>query len=428
MEVLSATDQKKEAFLKGIAAACETPLSMGATQLREAAMATLESQPVPTTRSEAWKYTRVTRLIGKTWNKGEAQENATEYFVPEVNGWNIVFVNGQFDAAQSTMPDAAGLTVMTMADALKAGKLDAQWGSLTQQQSDWFEALNMAFATDGLYIHLEAKTAIDRPIYLLHLTTGDATAVVSRNFIQVEKGANLTVVQHAVSAEGTSAYVNIVNEHFVADNAQFNFEKIQDEAGEIYHHSTEWAEQTRDSRYDIRSITLQGHWVRNNLNIRVNGENCSTNLYGSYMPNGKEHIDNHTMVDHLIPHCESNEVYKGIVNDKSTAVFNGKVFVRPDAQKTNAFQQNANIVLSDDAEMYSKPELEIYADDVKCSHGSTTGQFDEEAVYYLRARGIGEQSARMLLVQAFVADVMDAISNDALRDYCLNKLQERASA
>jgi Fe-S cluster assembly protein SufD len=168
--------------------------------------------------------------------------------------------------------------------------------------------------------------------------------------------------------------------------------------------------------------------VRNNLNVRINGENCSTNLFGTYMPIGKELIDNHTMLDHRVPHCESNETYKGFLNDKSTGVFNGKVFVRQDAQKTNAYQQNSNIVLSDDATMNAKPELEIYADDVKCSHGSTTGQLDEEALFYLRARGLKLATARKLLVEAFVGEIIAEIADDGVRDYCIARLHERAGA
>ncbi|MGB1031012.1 MAG: SufB/SufD family protein, partial [Flavobacteriales bacterium] len=157
--------------------------------------------------------------------------------------------------------------------------------------------------------------------------------------------------------------------------------------------------------------------VRNNINVRVNGENCETNLYGTYRTYGKQHVDNHTMIDHKVPHCESNEHYKGILYDKSSAVFNGKVFVREDAQKTNAFQQNANILMSDDASMNAKPELEIYADDVKCSHGSTTGQFDEEAIFYLMARAISETNARELLVEAFLGEVQEQLHHEEIINY-----------
>ena len=165
--------------------------------------------------------------------------------------------------------------------------------------------------------------------------------------------------------------------------------------------------------------------VRNNLNIEVNGENCYTHLNGMYLLIENQHVDNHTLVDHKKPHCESHELYKGVVNDKATAVFNGKVFVRKDAQKINAFQSNANVLLSDDATINSKPELEIYADDVKCSHGSTTGQLDEEAVFYLRARGLSEKSARKLMITAFIDDVIEKTENEEVKSFIIHILQER---
>jgi Fe-S cluster assembly protein SufD len=170
---------------------------------------------------------------------------------------------------------------------------------------------------------------------------------------------------------------------------------------------------------------LNGALVRNNLNIDVNGQNCETHLNGAYLLKNKQHVDNHSIVDHKVPNCESHELYKGVIDDNSTAVFNGKVFVRPDAQKINAFQSNGNVLLSDSASINSKPELEIYADDVKCSHGSTTGQLDEEAVFYLRARGLSEKSARHLMVAAFIGDVLDKITNENVKTFTHNILKER---
>jgi Fe-S cluster assembly protein SufD len=170
---------------------------------------------------------------------------------------------------------------------------------------------------------------------------------------------------------------------------------------------------------------LNGGLVRNNLNIEVKGQNCCTNLNGAYILKGSQHVDNHTTVDHIAANCESHELYKGVVNDKSTAVFNGKVFVRKDAQKINAFQSNANVLLSDDSTVNSKPELEIYADDVKCSHGSTTGQLDEEAVFYLRARGLSEMSARKLMISAFINDVIEKVENEEVKEFVFNILQQR---
>ena len=189
--------------------------------------------------------------------------------------------------------------------------------------------------------------------------------------------------------------------------------------------ATEQIAQAKDSTFTINTLTLNGTLVRNNLNIEVNGVNCNTHLNGAYLLKENQHVDNHTMVDHKAPHCESNELYKGVIDDKATAVFNGKVFVRKDSQKINAFQSNGNVLLSDNATVNSKPELEIYADDVKCSHGSTTGQLDEEAVFYLRARGISERSARHLMVSAFIVDVLEKIENQQVLDFTHKILKDR---
>ena len=191
------------------------------------------------------------------------------------------------------------------------------------------------------------------------------------------------------------------------------------------HISTEQIDQGKNSTFTINTVTLNGLLVRNNLNIAVNGQNCTSNLNGAYLLKGKQHVDNHTVVDHRVANCNSNELYKGVIDDKATAVFNGKVFVRKDAQKINAFQSNGNVLLTDTATVNSKPELEIYADDVKCSHGSTTGQLDEEAVFYLRARGLSEKSARKLIVSAFIGEVLEKIEDDNVTDFVQKLLKDR---
>jgi Fe-S cluster assembly protein SufD len=202
-------------------------------------------------------------------------------------------------------------------------------------------------------------------------------------------------------------------------------DKIQQEADSNFNILSEYVNQAKDSNFTINTITLDGGLVRNNLNIDVNGQNCETHLSGAYILKGKQHVDNHTTVDHKVAHCESKELYKGVIDENATAVFNGKVFVRKDAQKINAFQSNGNVLLSDTATVNSKPELEIYADDVKCSHGSTTGQLDEEAVFYLRARGISEKSARALMVSAFIGDVIDKIEIEAVKAYVHTLIEEK---
>lgn len=425
MEVTTAQDEKKAAFLEGLDGACKHPLAGGS--LLADARAFVNELPVPTTRTEAWKYTRVGRIISQKLQKNSAEVNPSDYQIAleDANAARLVLVNGQFRADLSTLPKASNIRVQALEDARNTG-LAGRLGSLSNQENDFFEAVNLAYAESGVYIHLGKGSILESPLYILHIAEGSSTAAIARTVIEIEERSALKVIQHSASPAGCSGFHSHVTEAFIGKNASLEIDKIQDEGGEIFQHATEWVQQERDSRFDIRTITLRGHWVRNNLNVRVAGENCSTNLWGAYMPLGKELIDNHTMVDHLVPHCESNEVYKGFLNDQSTGVFNGKVYVRPDAQKTNAYQQNANIVLTDNASMNAKPELEIYADDVKCSHGSTTGQLDEEALFYLRARGLSAKNARRLLVEAFVGEIMEAIGDPNIRKHCLNALADRS--
>ena len=212
---------------------------------------------------------------------------------------------------------------------------------------------------------------------------------------------------------------------FLKENSHLTIYKLQNENSETSHISTEQVYQEGDSKFNVNTITMGGELVRNNLNIIIDAMNCETNLNGLYLTEGKQHVDNHTLVDHRKPHCQSNELYKGVMKGQSTGVFNGKVFVRQDAQKTNAFQSNKNILLSDDSSIRSKPELEIYADDVKCSHGSTTGQLDEEGIFYLRSRGISEANAINLLMNAFASDVVNKITSKAFKEKIDALLEER---
>jgi Fe-S cluster assembly protein SufD len=211
----------------------------------------------------------------------------------------------------------------------------------------------------------------------------------------------------------------------VEENAHVHWDKIQLESDANFLMNEDNVHIASNGNFTINTLTIDGGWVRNALNITLDGQNIEANLNGFYMPRRKQFVDNHTRVDHRKPHCNSNELYKGVLNDQSTGVFNGKVYVQIDAQKTNAFQSCANILLSDDATMNTKPELEIYADDVKCSHGTTTGQLDEEALFYLKSRGLGEANARRLLTSAFIGDVISKITHDAVREYVIDQLTQR---
>ena len=280
-------------------------------------------------------------------------------------------------------------------------------------------------STDGVFIHIGSKVILDKPLQILHILSETNTISNLRNLIVCEKNSEAKIIQGYFSENATDSFTNVVTEVFVEENAHLTIDKIQYENDSCYQIATEQVQQEKNSTFTINTVTLNGAIVRNNLNIEVVGQNCLTNLNGTYLLKGNQHVDNHTIVDHKAPNCESHELYKGVVNDQSTAVFNGKVFVRKDAQKINAFQSNANVLLSDESTVNSKPELEIYADDVKCSHGSTTGQLDEEAVFYLRARGLSEKSARKLMIGAFVNDVLKKIENEEVKTFIFEILHQR---
>lgn len=378
----------------------------------------LESTPLPTTRTEAWKYTRVAKI-------GKIDFSNTENSVTNLDNkkvidspYTLVFVNGRFsqDLSADTFPEGVTVKPLSMLD-----------GISTQEsfEGDIFGALNLAYLNDGLHITIGKNAVVEEPIQVIHILKGDAQLSNFKVQIDAEDFSKATVIQGFFSEDSSNSFVNYTSDIKVGVNTHFRMEKIQDEAPGNFHIGTDSVSQHKDSTFTINTITLNGTLVRNNLNIAVIGENCTTNLNGGYLLKDKQHVDNHTVVDHRVPNCNSNELYKGVMDENSTAVFNGKVFVQKDAQKINAFQSNRNVLLSDDATVNSKPELEIYADDVKCSHGSTTGQLDDEAIYYLRARGLSKKAAVQMLVSAFIAEVIMHVENENVRSYIYDRLNER---
>ena len=302
------------------------------------------------------------------------------------------------------------------------------FGKYASIKTESFIALNTAFSYDGAFIHIPGNTVVEQPIHLLYVSDARNAASVAypRNLVVAEKSSQVKIVEsfHCMQS-GNHNFTNSVTEIVVKENAIVEFNKIQNETAEAFHINHTEAYLAKNSTFNINTITLGGEIVRNNLHIVLNDENGTAHLYGLYLLNGNQLVDNHTLVDHAKPNCYSNELYKGIIDDKAHGVFNGKIFVRQDAQKTNAYQSNKNILLSNDASMHAKPQLEIFADDVKCSHGATTGQIDEEALFYLRSRGIGEQNARALLNTAFAADVINNITIEALKNNLITFLSSK---
>jgi Fe-S cluster assembly protein SufD len=388
--------------------------------LKSEAKAVLENNPFPNTRVEAWKYTRLTKISKQNFTSAAGTVNDLSKFKVLHDAPTLVFVNGIYNATLSTAKAIDGVEISPLSQTNVSAL-----GEKVILENEVFNALNTLYATDGAYVRFAAGKNIDQTIQVLFIQSGEQTHSQIRNKIVAEKGANGKVLMAYFSDKANGCFSNVVTEIEVGENAHLDIDKLQLENETALQIASEYVTQGRDSHFDINTITLNGLLVRNGLNIAVDGQNCETHLNGMYLTKDKQHVDNHTIVDHLQPNCESFELYKGVMNDNSTGVFNGKVFVRKDAQKINAYQSNGNVLLSDNATINSKPELEIYADDVKCSHGSTTGQLDEEAVYYLRTRGISEKAAREMMISAFVGDVLAKITNEDVLAFVQNVLTER---
>jgi len=380
--------------------------------LKQKALNILNTLDFPTTRQEDWKYTRVGRIASIKANQTAHNSQIDLSSIRTESKLLFVFENGHFrsDLSSSDMPKGVVIKALSRCSEEELSLV----GSLVNIENQVFTAMNSAFATDGIYIQIQPNEIITPSIHVLHILSGDNTASFTRNLLVCSDFAQAHIIQEYITQEASSSINNVVTEIIVGVNAHFTIDKIQHEEQGNFAVLTEQVDQKKDSTFTINTITLDGTLVRNNLNIAVNGTNCTSNLNGAYLLKNNQHVDNHTLVDHKVANCLSNELYKGVIYDKATAVFNGKVFVRKDAQKINAFQSNGNVLMSDDASVNSKPELEIYADDVKCSHGSTTGQLDEEAIFYLRARGLSEKAARNLMVSAFISDVLDKIENQTV--------------
>lgn len=366
----------------------------------------LTANNFPTSRQEYWKYTRVNRISTKAFKIAPGFVNAIDAFkIKNLNSDYCVFVNGFYDDALSCISEENKPYISILSN------LD---NKIAQQpvSSEIFDQINVVFATDGIHLDIPKNKILNRPIEIIHLQSGQEVIANVYHHFQIGEHAQAKILLSFYSSNDVPSFSNIRLYANLNKGAHLNITKIQAESNQSYHISTEDIDQLDSSNFTINTITLGGELVRNNLNIRVNGKNCETNLHAAYILKENQHVDNHTLVDHKVAHCQSNELYKGVISDKATAVFNGKVFVRKDAQKINAFQSNGNVLLSNTASVNSKPELEIYADDVKCSHGSTTGQLDEKAVFYLRSRGLSEKEARELLVQAFIADVLEKIDDE----------------
>jgi Fe-S cluster assembly protein SufD len=388
---------------------------------RREAMGTFERLDFPTMKDEDWHFTNVAPIAEKMFGLPRKGAPVSEDVIKRLSfgqEWNtVVFVNGSLERIDVGAQNVA-ITSLAAEIARDSEVVKRHLSKLATPESASFTALNTALVTDGAVIRIPADTKIERPIHLLFISDSNAEnrAIQTRNLIFAERHSECTIIESFVSVGGDSYFTNSVTEAFVADGARLSHYKLQTESRNAFHVGTIQVHQARDSRYESFSFATGAKLSRTNVYTTLAGDAAETLLNGLYMVDGSQHVDHQTRIEHVAPNCPSHELYKGILDGRSHGVFNGKVYVHPEAQKTDGKQSNNNLLLSDAARVDTKPQLEIFADDVKCTHGATVGRLDETALFYMRSRGVGPAQAKRLLTYAFAADVLEKIELTELRE------------
>jgi len=398
-------------------------------ELRERALSRFSELGFPTARrgNEPWKYTNVAPIAegGFAYAAGPAPSVAADDIRSGIvweDGWhNLVFVNGRYSPALSTPASATGVRVGSLAEAVRAEEpiVRRHLTRLAEFQDSGFTALNTAFLRDGAFVYLPEGAELATPVHLVFVSKGGAAPSVSHPRTLVIAGANsrATVIESYIGLGGTRYFTNAVTEIALEDGAQVDHYKLMLERPDAFHVGTTRVDQGRDSTYFSLSYAKGALIGRNDLRVTLDGPGGSSYLNGLYVTAGSQHLDNYINIDHAKPHCTSRLYYKGILDGESRAVFGGTVLVRPGAVKTDAYQEDKNLLLSETAEVDSKPSLEIYADDVKCGHGATAGTVTEDAIFYMRSRGLDLERASTLLIQGFASEITDRVRNAPLRAY-----------
>lgn len=395
--------------------------------LREIAILNFKENGFPATKHEDWRFTNLAETIAREYqytleNKDQDLDIASIFKcdVADLDTYSAILYNGWYSHktdALTLFPNGAIVGSLMAARIQFPEIVNQHYSKYVHPEKNSLDALNTAFANDGIFIYIPDNVVMEKPIQLISITKTPVDSMIQpRNLVIVGKNSHLQLIHCDDTLTHKFSFSNIVTEIFVDENAHIEHYKMQNNDNNSSLVSSTYFNLERNAIATSNTITLNGGLIRNNLNFALNGEGCEANLHGIYLVDGNQLVDNTTFVDHIKPNCTSNELFKGIIDNQGKAVFNGKILVRKDAQKTNAFQTNRNILLTDDATINTKPNLEIYADDVKCSHGATVGQLDQEAMFYMRSRGISEENARMLLMYAFADEVITKISIEALRE------------
>ncbi|WP_439128555.1 Fe-S cluster assembly protein SufD [Polaribacter sp.] len=387
-------------------------------EIRSEALQNFEKVGFPTKKLEAWKYTSLNPVLKQDYslfpNKVEAIELAEvkKYFIHEIDAYKIVFINGKYSSFLSQTTHEH-YDVCLMSSALTNPKYKAVIYKYFNKiaKKDNLTSLNTAFATEGAYINIPKNTEVKKPIQILNFTTGSqaATMLQPRNLIVVGENSQVQIIERHQSLTENPVLSNVVTEIYADKAANVDYYKIQNDATTASLVDNSYIEQQSNSVVSVHTFSFGGNITRNNLNFYQKGQHIDSILKGITIIEGKQHVDHHTLVHHIEPNCESHQDYKGIFDERSTGVFNGKVIVEKEAQKTNAYQQNNNVLVSDKATINAKPQLEIFADDVKCSHGCTIGQLDEDALFYMQQRGIPKKEGKALLMYAFANTVLESV-------------------
>ncbi|SEP92965.1 Fe-S cluster assembly protein SufD [Flavobacterium urocaniciphilum] len=394
-------------------------------EIRTSAIKNFENKGFPTKKEEAWKYTSLNAILKNDFSVFAKNENAIEfaevkkYFLNDVDTYKVIFIDGKFSSyLSSTTHD--GLDVCLMSSALTKPKykmvIDEYFNKIASKEES-LTSLNTAFSLEGAYVNIPRSKVVEKPIEIIYFSTGSEAALMTqpRNLIVVGENSHVQIVERHQSLNNNPVLTNSVTEIFAQKRAIVDYYKVQNDLQTANLIDNTYIAQKQDSHVSVHTFSFGGNITRNNLNFYHQGEHIDSTLKGITIIGDKQHVDHYTLVQHATPNCESHQNYKTILNDSATGVFNGKIFVEKEAQKTDAFQQNNNILLTDKATINAKPQLEIFADDVKCSHGCTIGQLDENAMFYMQQRGIPKKEAKALLMYAFTSEVTSSVKIPELK-------------
>ena len=393
----------------------------------EEAAQRLDNSIIPDKKQEDWKYSQIGLWLKKKYKVERSNDDidVNAFKLPNLEANFLVFVNGYYrDDLSDIKYSQKGVIIQNLTESFDLFSFDIEYHFSQHIEHSFFNDLNTLYHGNGVFIKVDDNTLAENPIHIIHIQTGNGVIAQPRNLIIIGNNSKLDIFESQVEVDAENCLTNQVSEFVIGENSQLNYVLNQKGEKNALIHTNRFV-QKNSSRLISNIFTLKKAFVRNNHKVSITGDGAETHLNGTFMPDCKEQVDNHTLLDHQNTNGYSDEMYKGILYKESNAIFNGKIYVARAAQKTNAFLNNSNILLDDSAIMESKPELEIYADDVKCSHGSATGDLNDEALFYLQSRGIGLDSARVLLIHAFLGEVLNRIPNEIIRDAISEQIEDR---